>query len=662
MRFVKLALENFRVFSGQQTVYFGKESEADSSIVLVGGLNGTGKTSILTAVQIILYGKGNLTESEFKKSMNGTLNNYHYHNNGNTATLSLTIETNGVFYTISATLYYDSNQNFSMMERSMSGSNKHVRLTESDIQDFVNKNIPYDVSSFFLFDGEKIQEMVDKQEDNTLKKSIQKIIALEFYKKSVKDINEAKMHLEREYNRQVSSEEIQKIAKQKEELEDDIQQIKKKISTLQNKYKAGVEEQERLKKVKQKKIDNYYNTKSSISKKITRFEEKLKQADKKLESYAKESLPILIIMPIIEEVQKRIKQEFEYKMKKQRMTLNFQQFDEFMENMFGEMDKIGLNNKQKDLLYQHGKKVWADLNNIQNYEEPAPVELLHDLNEKDKKTIESVNSNNLNVHGLIEEKQNYEQEIEKLNTELDHAPEAEDYREEDNQIEQITKTMGEYSLWIRSSHSKLNKEKSELERLNHQYNEKRKQLNNNSDLDTQLDLVKKVWDAGNKFVDQVTTFKARCIKEDFEKIIHKLLRKTDDFSKIEFDIQTYSINIYNHNGTLVQLQNRSAGEKQIIALSLIWALTKNAAIDLPYIIDTPLGRLDSIHRKNLVEHFFPQLSDQVIILSTDTEVNEEFNKSMMEHVQSSYRLEYDEGTKCTAIQEGYFKFNKEGRR
>ena len=89
---------------------------------------------------------------------------------------------------------------------------------------------------------------------------------------------------------------------------------------------------------------------------------------------------------------------------------------------------------------------------------------------------------------------------------------------------------------------------------------------------------------------------------------------------------------------------------------MIWALTKVSGTDFPFVIDTPLARLDSIHRSNLVNRFFVNLSDQVIILTTDTEITKEFLEEIKPHVQFSYLLEYNDAENATTIKEGYFEF------
>jgi len=73
---------------------------------------------------------------------------------------------------------------------------------------------------------------------------------------------------------------------------------------------------------------------------------------------------------------------------------------------------------------------------------------------------------------------------------------------------------------------------------------------------------------------------------------------------------------------------------------------------LPFIIDTPLGRLDLDHRDNLVKKFFPDASHQLIILSTDTEIDNKYMNSLKPNIVRTYNLDYKDGK--TKIKEGYF--------
>jgi len=98
----------------------------------------------------------------------------------------------------------------------------------------------------------------------------------------------------------------------------------------------------------------------------------------------------------------------------------------------------------------------------------------------------------------------------------------------------------------------------------------------------------------------------------------------------------------------------SAGEKQLLATSLLWGLARASGRPVPTIIDTPLGRLDSSHRKHLIERYFPFASHQVLLLSTDEEIVDKYYKELEPYVARSYLLQHDEIKGQTTIQQGYF--------
>ena len=98
----------------------------------------------------------------------------------------------------------------------------------------------------------------------------------------------------------------------------------------------------------------------------------------------------------------------------------------------------------------------------------------------------------------------------------------------------------------------------------------------------------------------------------------------------------------------------SAGEKQIYAIAMLWALALTSRRPLPFLIDTPLGRLDSDHRANLVRKYFPFVSHQVVIFSTDTEIDEVYFQDLLPYLARAYHLSFDEPSGQTRVVDGYF--------
>lgn len=133
-----------------------------------------------------------------------------------------------------------------------------------------------------------------------------------------------------------------------------------------------------------------------------------------------------------------------------------------------------------------------------------------------------------------------------------------------------------------------------------------------------------------------------------------LLRKKTLVQRVMIDPETFAITLVDNAGRHVSKDRLSEGEKQIFAISVLWGLSRASARPLPAIIDTPMARLDAEHRNQLVERYFPNASHQVIILSTDTEIERTYFDQLGPFVARAYLLNYDEATKATIPTEGYF--------
>ena len=127
----------------------------------------------------------------------------------------------------------------------------------------------------------------------------------------------------------------------------------------------------------------------------------------------------------------------------------------------------------------------------------------------------------------------------------------------------------------------------------------------------------------------------------------------------KIDPKSYQVSLIDLNGGSVSKDDLSAGEKQIFALAMLSALGKTSGRNLPVMIDTPLGRLDSLHRKKIIDNYFPYASHQVIILSTDTEVDENYYSQLNKHISKAFHLTYNIEHGKSDITNGYFWKNKE---
>ncbi|MGN6275623.1 MAG: DNA sulfur modification protein DndD [Solirubrobacterales bacterium] len=135
--------------------------------------------------------------------------------------------------------------------------------------------------------------------------------------------------------------------------------------------------------------------------------------------------------------------------------------------------------------------------------------------------------------------------------------------------------------------------------------------------------------------------------------LEQLLRKDRLIQGVEIDPESFAVTLYGAHGTL-HPSALSAGERQLTALSLLWALARAAGRPLPVVIDTPLGRLDASHRQHVIKRYLPAASHQVVVLSTDTEIDAGLHKLLRPSIGAEQCLITDpEGR--TEIDDGYFE-------
>jgi len=136
--------------------------------------------------------------------------------------------------------------------------------------------------------------------------------------------------------------------------------------------------------------------------------------------------------------------------------------------------------------------------------------------------------------------------------------------------------------------------------------------------------------------------------------LERLMRKDRLITGVKIDPETFAVELSGPNGRVLQPKELSAGERQLLAVAMLWGLARAAGQPLPMIIDTPLGRLDGTHREHLLDRYFPHASHQVVLLSTDTEIDLDSLAHIRRYVGRAYQLNFDPQTNATAVLPGYF--------
>jgi len=151
------------------------------------------------------------------------------------------------------------------------------------------------------------------------------------------------------------------------------------------------------------------------------------------------------------------------------------------------------------------------------------------------------------------------------------------------------------------------------------------------------------------------------LRTEIVSCFNRLARKADLIADVRIDPETFATTLIDRQRREIPKSALSAGEKQIYAIAMLWALARTSGRPLPMIIDTPLARLDSEHRAKLTGRYFPTASHQVILLSTDTEIDEALMHDLAPSVSHAFRLDYDHEAGRTVVSNGYFATELSGR-
>jgi len=158
----------------------------------------------------------------------------------------------------------------------------------------------------------------------------------------------------------------------------------------------------------------------------------------------------------------------------------------------------------------------------------------------------------------------------------------------------------------------------------------------------------------DSYLDELRRTKIKQLEGRTFEMYRTLATRGDLIDSIRIDPTTYLVTIQDRHGNEVRKANLSAGEKEVFAISLLWGLAQTSELRLPILIDTPLARLDSTHRDAIVGNYLPNAGHQVIVLSTDTEVDQKYYRQLEPHLQYAVRLNFDKYRELSTVEEGYF--------
>jgi len=660
MKFNKLTIENYKSFQFPTAINFPQSSEG-KSIFLMGGMNGAGKTSVMEAINICLY--GGKPENIYK-----TINRKELSKGNAFVSFELEMETDD-FKTLMVHRSWSAgatdSPKFKDLEEKLVvvQDGKRVSVQNKEMwQDYINATIPKGITQFFFFDGEKIQEIAsDDHSEVRLQSSLEAALGIQYISRLSADVLYLKQE-ERKGFVVISDEDIDfkesELKKEQRKLQNKIQERNELNTELENFKNEKDDAQARFKAIFNLEPESSEIIKQKEKKRI-QLSNKSNQLDNQIKTLTEQFLPWAMAGSLFSKVKSQIELERE----SQKQNAISENAVELAKEIVDKIElpepitdkpltteqKAKLEERVLLLLQQNHSK--SDIQKILNLSDRDAAKVLNRIEEIEQSDV-------LQLTDLIKEKSELDFEIKSLETSLASAGSTESERELfaelQNIIESSQTQIGRLSVKISNINeeivmleTKIKDIELEISKLYEKHNFSKEKADFIQECDTIANLM-------NAYMVKLRKNKVQLLQEKTFEMYKMLSSKAGLIKDLEINDKTYEITVRDKSGHEVKKSSLSAGEKEVFALSLLWGLAQTSQLNLPIIIDTPLSRLDSIHRDNIVKHYFPNAANQVIILSTDTEVDNNYFKNLEPNLTGAARLEFNQNNELTTVREGYF--------
>lgn len=714
MKLTKIELNNFGSYYGKNVLSIDV-SDDNKQIVLIGGENGAGKTTLFTAIVLCLYGHYSFGYKNSGKVY--TQKVFTYINDtakldedeSASVTLDFVDSSNGDLDSYSITRSWTWKKS-NVKESITAQKNGQILEKQSliDFQNFLINMIPPSLLKLYFFDGERIAEYLLDDAQNNVRDALMILSGNDTFdimysgiKKVLVAGNAAEDTATREYfirkSEKISLDESRKALRESiDDLSAQADDKKAEVDRIKKEYAAqgGIS------------LDEWKELNSSLKAE----DEARERINYERKEIATDILPFVIVSSLLNKVRPQITKEHEYKTwQTLSKTLTTDRFRKIISDTLSNAGQANYD----EITSRICDNIVTYLVPVNGWKTFEPIFGLSEDDEMDVQTIVNRVSQ-FDVTRISELKQEHDFSLERSQALRDKLQNSsiDNYQEYIKSLSDLNEEIFQLSVMIKTKQDELVNVEAQYQiaekRLGEAYKNleldiKRKSVTSISSKAIVLleELQAKIHGKLTKevradtlsalrllirkksFIEDLEiddNFKVHLLKKQIieikdiikihnrsgiegvkrslQKYGYESLCKTVNAPKDTKDLTQY-LNSYS-NPTVkvlmeISIDSLSKGEKQIFVMSLYWAMMKQSKCQLPFIIDTPFARIDTEHRTNIVDHFFKRLPGQLLILSTNEEINAKHMQAMSDSISNSFMLEFGEDKRTRIAENRYFE-------
>ncbi|MYM87696.1 DNA sulfur modification protein DndD [Rugamonas sp. FT82W] len=664
----KIELTNFKSY--QHAEFEFPEPSSGENIVLIGGMNGYGKTSILEALYLGLYGKDAIVHlaraglkaddskgypTFLERAFNGEAKRDGQDSMSvrivinKTKTKAIDIRRRWYFKSNSGIWTRDEEAVVWELTRGVPGTPKKDGKNGFLLPDLLdNQFVPAHIAPFFFFDGEEVKKLADQSRIEQVKQGLEGLLGVVL----LRNLAERLKDFEASKRSSVASVDEDNIDRLLAALTAD----EARLDELRQDATTSTDRLRQLKADRESFIERMRSVGGgggdiATVKDLVEEREGLRNAQREvqraLERILADKLPFHL-MP------KSILNDFRTQLQKEVTLADWQNECKTLQPKLAKFEKAfleastpeispGLTDTQIAAIKGRIEAAWASLYHPppSNCAEEVVHSYLHEgLRERALSFLDSLTVGQQDVHDLLAHQRNLTEQIDELGKKIARVEGIDrdgTFAELRNNLSTVSQQIDEVEAHIREDDREIFGLESTVNNTRSRYQQERKRRDDTSPVRQLVGKAERVRAVIDEVVPALFPLKVQALAAAMTKVYKQLAHKTQ-VSKIVID-NDGTTTILGKNGVEIMF-DRSAGENQIFATALIAGLAEVSGVRAPMVVDTPLGRLDSKHRENIFGFWTGTSSRQVILLSQDKEIDPDFYERIHKHVCVTYLLEH----------------------
>lgn len=661
----RIALRNFKSYQNQ--IFDFPQPTDGKNLVLIGGINGYGKTTLLEAVYVGLFGeeavnhkaldRAGLKAKGYGHFLETALYKHALRNGEERMEVIIEIVrlnkgslriTRKWFFTNQGR--YD-NQRL-IIECQAANATIWRALPETDLPDLLTSYaVPPWLAPFFFFDGEKIAALADEDRTGWVRSGLENLMGVVLIKE-LRERLSAYSTAKIKQSGGIDEQQVDKLCKLLDAAVAQQQQLSNDLQLMQSEFQEKSDVREGLtRKLRDFAHGSDARTLAEVVETIARYAQEEEQCRSQLREKMSTALPLqLISQQLQKSLDEALSQEdtlMAWENFRDSQQPRWQKFHDifFKSDYIQAMCHIpnGRNDLEKTL-----SEAWESL----YFPRPAgcaDVQWHTYLQGNERRQLEEMRQRIQLSGGVLralasklEELADMKWRVQQERIRLEGASGVDRSSEVDQismDLRDVQQHMDDLSGKIERHKNQLRSLESELPQLTANYERERKRLTEGRPERIAAQRAEQTITMIDELLPALFQLKLDALSKAATRIFRSLHHK-DQVAKIVVQ-DDGKASLYSHEGTEITL-SKSSGESQLFVLSLVGALAEVTGYKVPLIVDTPLARLSVQHCNNLLDYWTTDGSRQVILLAQDKEIGEvEFDR-LNAHVACSYLLEHEQ--------------------